>query len=106
MFAKHFAKASQAFDDAYKMNPVYNNVGEIKKLLTDQKERYATANSKKDTGEKEKIWQDIFCSIYENKRTLGMLPEMIAQVQKNCPTPSANSNTSVANPVANSAPLR
>ncbi len=83
LLAKDFDGASVIFADAYKLNPTYHNIDEINKLFIKHKKDFADAAA--DPVKKDLVWKDIFCTITEKKQTLGMLPEMIAQVKKNCP---------------------
>jgi hypothetical protein len=101
LLAKDLDGASQAFADAYKLSPTYHNVDEINKLLNVHKGAFAKAKGENNTAEIDKLWKVIFCDISDNKRTLGMLPEMIAQVKKNCPA----SNTPTPSPSTAPSPI-
>lgn len=98
LLGKDFDSASQAFADAYKMNPTYNNINEINTLFKNNKDAFATASVAKDAAAKEGIWQIVFCDISNNKRTKGMSSEMISQVQKNCTSSNANTPTPTPTP--------
>ena len=96
LLKKDFEGATKGFDDAYNATPTLANIGNIdaiRKLLATRKDAYTKAD---DAG-KQKIWQEVFCEISDNRLTVGMTDEMKKTDEGYC-KPSASPVPSLTTP--------
>lgn len=99
LIARDFDGALKAYEDAFKITPTLNNIGEVRKLLADQKDEFKKAADSGNEARKAELWQGIFCDISTNNKKLGMDAVMKAKVDGFCKPPaSPTSNANVMQP--------